>query len=196
VSVLSSLLNTVHFEHLVAVVIDDLDGNLSRRGRLEGVTLGAVEGGPLGLVDLGAEGALELAVGVVGAEEVGVADEEALAVVVSVDEPAGDVVGRGTADLAGRRVVDIDALHFDNELAIGVVGDGDVGLAEDHEQVAGPGVLESVADQEVGVHPSRKNRELAIALGFLRDVRVEGEAGGKRSGCRSRCRRRPPWQLP
>ena len=42
------------------------------------------------------------------------ADEEALAVVVGVDEPAGDVIGRRTADLAGRRVVDIDAFHFDD----------------------------------------------------------------------------------
>ncbi len=52
------------------------------------------------------QGSLELLVGLVGAREVGVADEEALAVVVGVDEPAGDVVGRGVADLArssGRR---------------------------------------------------------------------------------------------
>ena len=63
-------------------------------GGVEGEALRAVEGRPLGLVDLGAEGALELAVGVVGAEEVGVADEEALAVVIGVDEPTGDVVGR------------------------------------------------------------------------------------------------------
>ena len=48
----------------------------------------------MGFVDLGAEGALEPGVGVVGAEEVGVANEEELAVVVGVDEPAGDVVGR------------------------------------------------------------------------------------------------------
>ena len=44
--------------------------------------------------DVGPQGAAELVVGVVGAGEVGVADEEALAVVVGVDEPAGDVVGR------------------------------------------------------------------------------------------------------
>jgi len=37
-------------------------------------------------------------------------------------------------------------------------------------------VLEGVADQEVGVHPSRENREFAVSLGFLRDVRIEGEA--------------------
>ena len=138
---------------------------------------------------------MSLAVGVVGTEEVGVADEEALAVVVGVDEPAGDVVGRGTADLAGRRVVDIDSLHFDDELAIGVAGDGDVGLAEDHEQVAGAGVLEGVADQEVGVHPRRENRELAVALGFLGDVRVEGEAADDQD-VEADAGRRPPWRLP
>ena len=44
-------------------------------------------------VDLGLEGGLERLVGVVGAQEVGVADEEALLVVVGVDEPAGDAVG-------------------------------------------------------------------------------------------------------
>ncbi len=84
----------VHSQHFIPVMIDNFDSDLSRRGWLEGVALGAVEGRPLGFIDLGAEGALELGVGVVGAEEVGVADEEALAVVVGVDEPAGDVVGR------------------------------------------------------------------------------------------------------
>ena len=72
-----------------------------------------VEGRPGGFVDLGAEGALELFVGLVGAGEVGVADEEALAVVVGVDEPAGDVVGRAGADLAGGRVVNVDAFDVD-----------------------------------------------------------------------------------
>jgi hypothetical protein len=47
-----------------------------------------------GLVDLGSEGALEFAVVVVSTEEVYVADEEALAVLVGVAEPACDVVGR------------------------------------------------------------------------------------------------------
>ena len=86
--------NPEHLQDFIPEVVDNLDGDLARLGGVEGVALGAVEGRPLGLVDLGAEGALELAVGVVGAEEVGVADEEALAVVVGVDESAGDVVGR------------------------------------------------------------------------------------------------------
>jgi hypothetical protein len=38
-----------------------------------------------------------------------VPDEEALLVVVGVDEPAGDVVGGAAADGAGRRVVDVEA---------------------------------------------------------------------------------------
>ena len=49
-----------------------------------------MEGLPGLVVDLGLERGLEALVGVVGAEEVGVADEEALLVVVGVDEPAGD----------------------------------------------------------------------------------------------------------
>ena len=53
------------------------------------------------LVDLGLERRLQRPVGIVGAEEVGVADEEALLVVVGVDEPAGDPVGAVAAHLAG-----------------------------------------------------------------------------------------------
>ena len=41
---------------------------------------------------------------IVGAQKIGVAHEEAFAVVVGVDEPAGDVVGRGATDGAGRRI--------------------------------------------------------------------------------------------
>ena len=51
------------------------------------------------LVDFGLEGRLERLVRVVCAEEVGVADEEALLVVVGIDEPAGDAVGVVTADI-------------------------------------------------------------------------------------------------
>ena len=50
----------------------------------------AVESGPGFFVDLGLKGCLERLVGVAGAEEIGVADEEAFFVVVGVDKPAGD----------------------------------------------------------------------------------------------------------
>ena len=53
------------------------------------------------MVDLSLERCLEALVGIVLAKEVGLAHEEALAVVVAIDEPAGDVVGLVTADFAG-----------------------------------------------------------------------------------------------
>ena len=53
-------------------------------------------------VDLGFQRGLERLVGVVHrAGEVGVADEEALAVVVGVEEPAGDLFRARAADVAG-----------------------------------------------------------------------------------------------
>jgi len=79
-----------------------------------------VEAGPGVLVDLGAQRGLERLVGIVGTEEVGVADEEALLVVVRVDEPAGDAVGAVGADLAALRVEDIDA--SDRDLCVVVSG--------------------------------------------------------------------------
>jgi hypothetical protein len=66
-----------------------------------------VKGGPGVLIDLGLEGGLEGVVGIVGTEEIGVADEEALLVVVGVDEPAGDAIGPVTADLPGVGVKDV-----------------------------------------------------------------------------------------
>ena len=85
-------------------------------GAGEGTADGAVERAPGRLVNLGAQGVLELFVGFVCAGEVGVAHEEALAVVVGVNEPAGDVVGGRVANLAGGRVVDVDAFDLDDEL--------------------------------------------------------------------------------
>ena len=88
-------------------------------------------------------GRLQRAVRVVGAEEVGVADEEALFVVVGIDEPAGDAVGAVADDFAGLGFEDIHAVHFYAQLAV-LLGDQlDVRLAEDDEEVALAGVLES-----------------------------------------------------
>ena len=41
------------------------------------------------------------------------ADEETFAVVVGVDEPAGDAFGAVAANFAGARVEYIDAVYFD-----------------------------------------------------------------------------------
>ena len=68
------------------------------------------------LVDLGLEGGLERLVGITGsAGEVGVADEEALAVVVGVNEPARDVVRAVAPDFASLRVEHVHTVepHLD-----------------------------------------------------------------------------------
>jgi hypothetical protein len=62
---------------------------------------GWIQGFPSFLVDLSLKRCLETLVWVVLAEEVGLANEEALTVVIAIDEPAGDVVGLVAADLAG-----------------------------------------------------------------------------------------------
>ena len=63
------------------------------------------------------------------------ADEEALFVVVGVDEPAGDAFGAVAADFAGLGVEDVDAVDLDLVLVGFERGQGDVGLAEDDEEV-------------------------------------------------------------
>ena len=105
------------------------------------------------------------------------ADEEALAVVVRVDEPARDVVRGAAAYLLRRRVVDVQATDLDFDLVSANGPDVYVGLAEDHEKVARACFLEEFfTHQEVGVHLSDEYLEAAVALHFLGSVRVEGKA--------------------
>ena len=54
----------------------------------------------------------ERLVGIVRTQEIGVADEEALLVVVGVDEPAGDALRTVAAHLAGLRVKDIHTVDL------------------------------------------------------------------------------------
>ena len=159
-------------------MVDHLDGDPPGLGRGERAAHGAVERRPRRLVDLGAQRTLQLLVGLVGTREVGVPHEEALAVVVGVDEPAGDIVGAVAAHLTGRRVVDVHALEGDLEIAGHVHGrDVDVGLAEDHEEVAGAGLLEQfVTHAQVGVHARGEHLQCTVALRLLGDVWVEREA--------------------
>lgn len=104
------MLYAVHLQHFIAIVIDHLDGDLSTRWPRKGAADRAVEGCPGGFINLGAEGAFELLIGFIGAGEVGVADKEAFAVILGVNEPTGDLVGGTAADLVGGGVIDIDAL--------------------------------------------------------------------------------------
>lgn len=94
-------------------MIDHLHRDAAGSGFVEGAGGVAVEGGPGVGVDFGLEGGLEGLVGVVGAEEVGVADEEGFFVVVGVDEPAGDAVGAVAPDFAGVGVEDVNAVDLD-----------------------------------------------------------------------------------
>ena len=99
-------------------MVDDFDGDAAGAGLGEGSGGVAVQGFPGFGVDLGFEGGLERLVGVAGAEEVGVADEEVFFVVVGVDEPAGDAVGAVAADFAGVGVEDIDAVDSHLDLVV------------------------------------------------------------------------------
>ena len=82
----------------------------------------AVQGRPGFFVDLGLKCGLQRTVGVVGAEEVGVADKEAFFIVVGVDEPAGDAVGAVADDFAGLGFEDVHAFHLHAYFAVLFVG--------------------------------------------------------------------------
>jgi hypothetical protein len=102
-----------HLHHLIPQMIDDLDPD-PPGGRFSGwAGRVAVQRGPSLLVDLGLERNLQRFVGIGGAQEIGVADEEDLLVVVGVDEPAGDARGAVAADLAGTGVEDTHAVNSD-----------------------------------------------------------------------------------
>ena len=107
-------------------------------------------------------------------------DEEALLVVVGVDEPARDPVRSVASDFTGVRVKHVDPVDLDLEL-LGVrslplgLEDVDVGFAEDDEEIPLAGVLEVVCHVEIGVHARLEDRDTAESL-ELRGVRlvVEG----------------------
>ena len=96
---------------------------------------------------------------VVGAEEIGVAYEEALLVVVGVNEPAGDAVSAVTADLASVRVEHVDAFDFDLYLTVIRIEDVDIRFTEDDKEVAFASVLEVAGHVEVGVHARLEDRD-------------------------------------
>ena len=117
-------------------MVDDLHGKLARFGLVERSAHRSVQTAPSGFVDLCPQHSFEFGIWFLGSCEVGVAHEEALAVVIGIDESAGNVVGGGTANLASGRIIDIDALDRGDELVILLLLDVHVWLAEDHEKVA------------------------------------------------------------
>ena len=146
-----------HLHHFVAKVIDDLHGNAAGCRFVKGPGSVAFERGPGFRVDLGLESGLERAVGIVRAEEIGVADEEALFVVVGVNEPAGNAIGAVAADFAGLRMEHVHTVHLHAEFAVLFRQEGDVWLTEDDEEVTLAGVLEVLGHVEVRVHAGLKH---------------------------------------
>jgi hypothetical protein len=86
-------------------MIDDLDRDAAGGGFVEGAGGVAMERFPGFCVDLGFEGGFERRVGIVGAQEICVADEEALFVVVGIDEPTGDATGAIAAHRRSRDII-------------------------------------------------------------------------------------------
>src|SRR5690348_17251658 len=111
-------------------------------------------------VDFSFQRCLERTIRIVRAEEVRMPYEEALLVVVGVNEPACDAIGTVTADFARLRVEDVYAVHFHTNLGSGR-NDGDIRLAEDDEQITLPCVLEFIPHMQVGVHSGLEDRNPA-----------------------------------
>ena len=145
-------LHSEDFHDLVAEVVDDFDGDAAGLGFGEGAGGVAVERFPGFPVDFGFERRPEGFVRVVGAKEIGVPHEEALLVVVGVDEPTGDTVRAVTANLAGVGMEDVHPIDLDPELTVTRVEEVDVGFTEDDEEVAFTRVLEIVRHVEISVH--------------------------------------------
>ena len=95
-------------------MVDHLHRDLAAFGLAEGAAAAGVEVGPGRFVDLGPQGAMELLVGLVGAGEIGVADEEALAVVIGVDRNSGMV----PLDVSSRKVFNVRFSRFVSAIAL------------------------------------------------------------------------------
>ena len=94
-------------------MVDDLHGDAARARFRKGTTGVAVERGPCIGVDLGLERCFEGCVRIVLPQKVGVPDEEALLVVVGVDEPASNTIRAVASDFTGIGVEYVHAVDSD-----------------------------------------------------------------------------------
>src|SRR6185436_9449770 len=99
-------------QQILAKVVDHLYGDATGRGFVEGTGGVAVKRSPGLFGDLGFERGLQRFVRIVCPEEIGVTHEEALFVVVSVDEPTSNSIRTVAAHFAGVRVKDIYAVDL------------------------------------------------------------------------------------
>ena len=112
-------------------------------------------------VDFSLQCGLQRLIGIVCTEKIGVAHEEALFVVVGVDEPAGDPIRSVGADFAGLRMKDIHAVDLDLDLIVLHVENLNIRFTEDNEQVALPGILQLAGHMQIGVHARLENGDAA-----------------------------------
>jgi len=105
-----------------------------------------------------------------------VANKKALAVVIRIDKPAGDVIGGTGANLAGGRIVHIHPFDGDCHFSIRQFLHRHVRLAEYHKQVADAGFFEQLASHlQIGVDTRWQHTQPAIAFDFLGNMRIKGK---------------------
>lgn len=88
-------------------MVDHLDGNPAGGRRVKGKAFGAIKGSPGTLIHLGAQRPLQPLIGLVRAGEVCMPDKEALAIIVRVDEPAGNVIGQSQTPRFQKAVIGV-----------------------------------------------------------------------------------------
>ena len=140
-------------------MVDDLDGEPPCRRTRERLGNVAIERFPCFSVDLGLQAGFERLVRIIRAHEIGAADEEALLVVIGVDEPCGDVALATGANLAGLGVEYVNSQNFDHDVSLIIEIPCDIGFAENDEQVACTGVFQFLRHMQVGVHLGLQDRQ-------------------------------------
>src|SRR5207247_6695634 len=107
------------FQHLVAVVIDHLNGDLAGFWPWERTRLGAIERLPRCLIDLRGQRSFEALEWIDSTGEVAMAHKEGLAVVGRVDHPHRNSIRAVTTDIPRGWVVKIYSPELDSKFAAG-----------------------------------------------------------------------------
>lgn len=120
-----------------------------------------VECAPRLLVDLRLQCGFERGIGIIRAQEIGVADEEAFFVVIGVDELGGDAFGVIAANVPRVWIEHVNAVHLHADFLAAIIEDFDIRLSEDDEHVAAAGVFQLVRHMHVRIDPGLENLERA-----------------------------------
>lgn len=140
-------------------MVDDFDGDAARFWFIEGAGGVAIKGGPGFRVDFGLQRSLQGTIGIIGSEKIGVANEEALFVVIGVDKPARDTFSAVTDDFAGLRFEDVHTVDFHSHPAVIFFQNVNVRFSKDDKEVAFAGVLQVIGHVEVGIHTGFEHRD-------------------------------------